>query len=167
MAVRVITGRLEALSHWELRKDGVYKWPWWRIVDSEGRDHLLKDVRALAYMHSHALTDTEGSFAFTVGGTPIFLGLKYDGQVRDDHEAWKKELTGWPTFFLAFLAMDLVLLTLIYFKLIDNVIVGVIVSFILIISPFILLFAFARCINAWVERLPKKDELREALEKAA
>lgn len=166
MAIRVITGTLESASPYEIGKDGVNKWQWWRIVDTDGRDHVIKDVRAREYMTSHASTDLEGTFVFTVASTPIFIGLKYDGKVVDEHEVWRQRIEGWPTILLVFTAIVLGLGGLLFSNLVTGVVGRGLIALCLMVSPIFFLIFILATVNAAFERFPKKHELAAALERA-
>lgn len=167
MAVKTIVGRLDSMSLAEVEKDGVATWKFWRIVDTEGRDHLLKNVRAREYMTSYAFPDAEGTFAFSPGFSPIFLGLNSDGQVREEYEPWRKQLEGWPRRFLSVVAIDLAFMALIYFKFVENLIVAGPMAVFVCVSPFLLAVSLGRVLDSLLTKLPKRRELQAALETAA
>ncbi|MBS4049364.1 MAG: hypothetical protein KG075_23670 [Alphaproteobacteria bacterium] len=108
-SLRVVKGRLSAASEATI-KNSVATWDWWRIIDDDGRDVMIKNVRALEFMRSHLIQDEEGTFVFTKDGAPWFIGFRYreNGHVADGWQEWKDRRRGFVGgFFFGLLLVSL------------------------------------------------------------
>jgi len=87
-SLRVVKGRLSAYSESEI-KQRVARWSWWRLIDEDGRDVMIKNVRAHEFMRSHVVQEEPGVYVFTNDAEPWFIALRYGA---DDHVAdgWKE-----------------------------------------------------------------------------
>ncbi|MCW0236311.1 MAG: hypothetical protein OJJ21_22125 [Ferrovibrio sp.] len=94
--LRVITGRLQYQSEYEIPKSGEFaRWPVWRIESSDGQDVSLENVQALPVMRSHALVGTDATYVFTNDAWPILIGMRYeDGHIADGWAEWKAKRMG-------------------------------------------------------------------------
>src|SRR3546814_7923796 len=102
----VITGTLEAHGAYKTVGD-VTTFDFIRIHGDDGRDHLLKLVRAAEYMFSYLLTeDLHGTFVVADKQSPIVVGLRYGGQVYEDVLPWPGNATFWKRVTLFFVRSE-------------------------------------------------------------
>lgn len=106
-SLQIVKGRLSATSEGEI-KQKVTSWPWWRLVDENGRDVMIRNVRAHEFMRSHVIGDLEGVYVFTNDAAPWFIGLRYaeDGHTADGWKEWYDHRSGaFPLLIIGLLLM--------------------------------------------------------------